>query len=730
MRIAIDTGGSFTDCVYLKDGAAAVLKIPSTPDDPARSVLEAIRQIAAEGDAEIRHGTTIGTNALLERKGARVAFVTTAGFEDTIAIGRQARQHLYDWMATPAPCIVPKELRFGIKERVSAEGEILLSSSQQDLTELRETIQTSGAESIAISLLFSFANPENEKRVADRLRDLGLPVSISHEILPEFREYERAATVVVNAYLAPKAGEYVRRLESAIRSGFGDSHEPPSPERPRPGETNENVRRSVYVMQSSGGIISAKVASEEPVRTVLSGPAGGIIGAHRVAQLAGFEKIISFDMGGTSTDVSLIDARGPQITNESRISEIPISVPMLDIHTVGAGGGSLAWFDRGGILHVGPASAGAEPGPICYGRGEQPTVTDANLVLNRLDPELALAGTVRLDEARTRRLMETKRGPISSVEQFAAGIVQLAEAEMEKAIRLISVERGHDPREFTLVAFGGAGPLHACSLARALGIPRVLVPAMPGALSALGILEADVVRDYSRTVMISVGQNSVAGEQSGSAESLSANSAPTPRSQRLKALDRREREDFPEGAEKIQQHTLRSAAEVDFLSVLEPHFGDLEANGSAEFGSEGMIGISTRSADLRYAGQGYEINVPAGPEMLAHFHDAHRKRYGHADEDRRVEVVNVRVRMIAASEQIKVPPMQPGKPGSEQAVLKKKNVMFADEWIDTAVLDRNLLRPGNVFRGPAIVHEYSATTVVPPGCRAQVDSYSNLIIEV
>jgi N-methylhydantoinase A len=735
MRIAIDTGGTFTDCVYLKDGAAAVLKIPSTPDDPARSVLEGIRRIAAEGGAEIRHGTTIGTNALLERKGARVAFVTTAGFEDTIAIGRQARQHLYDWLATPAPCIVPKDLRFVIKERVSAEGETLRSPSDGELARLRRKIRTSNAESIAISLLFSFANPENEKIVADRLRNLGLPISISHEILPEFREYERAATVVVNAYLAPKAGDYVRRLETAIQNERSDSallHHPlpRSPGRPRPGEANEGVRRSIYVMQSSGGIISAKHGAEEPVRTVLSGPAGGVIGAHRVAQLSGFEKIISFDMGGTSTDVSLIDGRGPQITTESRISEIPISVPMLDIDTVGAGGGSLAWFDRGGILHVGAASAGAEPGPICYGHGEQPTVTDANLVLNRLDPELALAGTVRLDEARTRRFMEKARGPISSVEQFAAGIIQLAEAEMEKAIRLISVERGHDPREFTLVAFGGAGPLHACSLARALGIPRVLVPAMPGALSALGILGADVVRDYSRTVMISVAQASVSAGKSGSAESFSANSAPTLRSQRLKAFDRRERGEFPENAEKIQQHTLRPAADADFLSALEPHLAELEAKGATEFNNEGLSGTSIRSADLRYAGQGYEINVHAGPEMLARFHDAHRKRYGHADENRRVEVVNVRVRMIASSEQIKFPQMPQSGPGSGHAVLKKKNVMFGNEWMDTAVLDRNLLQPGNAFAGAAIVHEYSATTVVPPGCRASVDSFSNVIIEV
>jgi N-methylhydantoinase A len=482
-------------------------------------------------------------------------------------------------------------------------------------------------------------------------------------------------------------------------------------------------RGSLYVMQSSGGIISAKRAAEEPVRTVLSGPAGGVIGAHRVAQMVGFEKIISFDMGGTSTDVALIDARGPQITNESRISEIPISVPMLDIHTVGAGGGSLAWFDRGGILHAGPQSAGADPGPICYGRGEQPTVTDANLVLNRLDPELALAETVPLDEARTRTFMEKTRGPISSIEQFAIGIIQLAEAEMEKAIRLISVERGHDPREFTLVAFGGAGPLHACSLARALGIPRVMVPVMPGALSALGILGADIVRDYSRTVMISVAEGSHTLQKDSS-----ANSAQSLRSLRLKALDRREHEDSAQVAEKSSESIFSSDADIS--SALEVHFAELEARGAAELQSEGLAGTSIRSADLRYLGQGYEINVPVGSDMLATFHDAHRTRYGHADEKRRVEVVNVRVRIVAASEPIDFPRKLPGMSASDHAVLKKKKVMFGKEWMETPVLDRNLLLPGNTFVGPAIVHEYSATTVVPPGCKASVDLFSSLIVEI
>jgi N-methylhydantoinase A len=715
MRIAIDTGGTFTDCVYVKDGTLAVLKVLSTPDDPARSVLEAIRQITARVGAalqarpthphdrlEVRHGTTIGTNALLERKGALVAFVTTTGFEDTIAIGRQARQDLYNWMATPKPCLVPAELRFGVNERVSAEGEILLSPSKEELVELANKIRASGAESVAISLLFSFANPQNEKRVAQALRastgrvganvhvrpaeqgsaangqasldrtgvdarshmdsaadghPASLPISVSHEILPEFREYERAATVVVNAYLAPRAGGYVERVQSAIQAKHGGG---------------------LYVMQSSGGIISAETASREPVRTVLSGPAGGVIGAHRVAQLAGFQNIIAFDMGGTSTDVSLIERSGPKITNEARVSDIPISVPMLDIHTVGAGGGSLAWFDRGGILHVGPMSAGADPGAICYGRGEQPTVTDANLVLGRLDAKLALAGTVQLDDARATKFMDKTRGKISSVEQFAAGIVRLAEAEMEKAIRLISVERGHDPREFTLVCFGGAGPLHACSLARALAIPRVLVPAMPGALSALGILMSDVVRDYSRTVMIGINQC--------------------------------ETSEFP--------------------SRLEPHFAELEAKATAEFRQKGLSGTSFCSIDLRYAGQGYELNVPAGPESLQTFHALHRKRYGHADESRTIEVVNVRVRMTASAETTSLPRATKVGRDCSGSVIKNKKVMFDGAWLETPVLDRARLRSGHRFPGPAIVHEYSATTVVPPGCRAEVDEYSNIVIEV
>jgi N-methylhydantoinase A len=653
MHIAIDTGGTFTDCVYLKGGVPVVLKLLSTPDDPARSVLEAVRRIAQE-PVSLRHGTTIGTNALLERKGASVAFVTTAGFEDTIAIGRQARQDLYNWLATPKPCLVPPQLRFGVNERVSAEGETLLVPPGGELEELREKIRSSGAESIAISLLFSFANPENEKSVASCLRALDLPITVSCEVLPEFREYERASTVVVNAYLAPKAGGYISRLQSALASDH---------------------QSTLFVMQSSGGIISGKAAAEEPVRTVLSGPAGGVIGAQRLARMAGLTKIISFDMGGTSTDVSLIDSDEVRTTSEAKISDMPISVPMLDIHTVGAGGGSLAWFDRGGILHVGPASAGADPGPVCYGRGEQPTVTDANLVLGRLDGDLALAGALQPDADRAAKFMDRARGPLISVQDLAAGILRLAEAEMEKAIRLISIERGYDPREFALLCFGGAGPLHACSLARALAIPKVLVPVMPGALSALGILMADIVRDYSRTVMLKA-----AGEQ--------------------------------------------------VPSALEEIFVQLERQGEADFHSEHLVGVSSRTADIRYAGQGYELNVNAGPSMLRQFHAAHRRRYGYADENRPLEIVNLRVRMIASSGEVELPRGSKVGRDSQAARSKTKSVWFDQGWLETPIFDRARLAPGNLLGGPAIVHEYSATTVIPPGCMAEVDEYSNIVISV
>jgi N-methylhydantoinase A len=489
MQIAVDTGGTFTDCVYLTPQGLRVLKLPSTPADPGVAILTATQQIAGIQPVEvrhasIRHGTTVGTNALLERKGARVAFVTTAGFEDTISIGRQNRPQLYNlFFQKPAP-LVPENLRFGVQERTACDGTIL-----QPVTHLAELVQAVAAvqpEAIAVSLLFAFANPANEQAVCQALAALNVPISASHKILPEFREYERASTIVINAYLAPKMQTYLGALDRKL---------------------------SLTVMQSSGGIIDAKTAAEEPVRTILSGPAGGVVGAMHVAAQAGFPKALAFDMGGTSTDVALIDAQqGLETTTESQIQGLPVAVPVLRIHTVGAGGGSLASFDGGGALKVGPESAGAIPGPACYGRGSKPTVTDANLLLGRLDPDGFLGGTMQLDTARARAALQT---PLLSVETFAEGIIALANSHMAQALRKISVEQGHDPRDFTLVSFGGAGPLHACDLAQALKIPRVLIPNFPGALSAYGILLSDITRDTSKTVMLKPGDPALANYKPG-----------------------------------------------------------------------------------------------------------------------------------------------------------------------------------------------------------------------
>ncbi len=657
MRIAIDTGGTFTDCVCLADGKLRVKKIFSTPADPSRAVLDGVRQLGGGENVEVRHGTTVGTNTMLERTGARVAFVTTAGFEDTIAIGRQARARLYDWFAPVPECLVRRELRFGVAERVSAGGEILREPTDAELTALVGAVRASGAEAVAISLLFSFANPKTERRVEAALQELGIPISASHRILPEFREYERASTTLVNAYLAPRMTRYLSALEERVGAEYEDGR--------------------VDVMQSSGGIIAARVTAEEPVRTVLSGPAGGVVGACRMAQWAGFDKIIGFDMGGTSTDVFVANAAtGALRTREAVVAGVPIGVPMLDIHTAGAGGGSVARFDAGGMLRVGPESAGADPGPICFGRGERATVTDANFVLGRLDAKSFLGGGVELDRERTLRLMREQKGSLDTVEDFAAGIVRVVETQMEKAIRVISVERGHNPRDFTLVAFGGGGPLHACSLARALRIPRVLVPALPGALSAVGILLADTVQDFSRTVML-------AGD------------------------------------------AIESVSEI---------FDELEKQGAAEFAADGLSGVTERSVDLRYRGQGYELNVsydPKSPEQsLVAFHELHRRRYGFADAARPVEIVNVRVRMIAASE-----PYEPERhemvAGDGSAALSaERNVWFEGGWRPTRFYKRELLGPGDAIAGPAMVTEYTAATLLPPGCAARVDRLCNLVIDV
>jgi N-methylhydantoinase A len=679
LRIAIDTGGTFTDCVWIDPSTRRLrmLKVFSTPADPSRAIVEAIAQIAADAELILLHGTTVGTNTLLERKGARIALVTTAGFEDAIEIGRQARPRLYDFFFDRIEPLVAKDLRFGIEERTAATGEILTEPTAAELRKLADQVASAKPESVAISLLFSFANPKNEQAVAESLGALGVPLSISHQILPEFREYERTSTVAINAYLQPVMRRYLENMERALRGqGAGVRHQASGSPLPSTRAPDNSSAPKIFVMQSSGGITALATAAREPVRTVLSGPAGGVVGAVATARGSGFENIIAFDMGGTSTDVSLVEG-AIKTASDAQIAGLPISVPMLDIHTVGAGGGSLARFDAAGVLRVGPESAGADPGPICYGRGLQPTVTDANLLLGRLQPTKFLGGEFTLDLERTRRVTKEwlkKQGSKLSLEKFAAGVVRVVNATMEKAIRVVSIERGRDPRRFTLVAFGGAGGLHACALAEALSIPHVIVPAFPGALSALGILWSDVVKDYSRTVL------------------------------------------------------WRVAREIP-LAELNQEFSALEQAAAQDFAGEGWDGAPHfhRTVDLRYRGQGYELNLSLTRGLLREFEAEHRRRYGYTHANREIEIVTLRLRAILKSSRSHAAVIAVrGKIG--RALASEARVVFDDRRVKTKIYAREELGARKIFRGPAIVTEYSATTVVPPGKKFRVDDVGNLII--
>jgi N-methylhydantoinase A len=675
MRVAIDTGGTFTDGLFLRHGRIEILKIPSTPGNPAKAIADALDQIvsgASRTDAaelDLLCGTTVGTNALLERRGGRVALVTTAGFEDVLEIGRQARPRLYDFFVERPEPLVPRERRMGVRERVGADGKIAARVSRVEVSRVVKRVRASRADSVAVCLLFSFLRPEHERLLARRLRGAGYAVSVSHEILPEFREFERTSTTVINAYLTSVMSRYLEEIERHTQGVIGAG-----------AAAGKNARGArVRIMQSNGGILSAQVAAREPVRTVLSGPAGGVLGARQVARDAGYERIISFDMGGTSTDVALIEG-ALRTTNESVIAGMPVAVPMLEIHTVGAGGGSIARFDRAGALRVGPESAGADPGPLCYGRGELPTVTDAHLILGRLGREGLLGGNFRLEEERTHHYMQRAiRGArgVLSIEQFAQGILSVVEATMEKAIRVISIERGRDPRDYTLVAFGGAGGLHASTLAESLSIPRVLVPKYPGALSALGILRADVVKELSRTVLLAV-----------------------------------------ESARSIAR-ALRTA------------FARIERDGFRDMRGEGFAARQVRVerlVDMRYVGQAFELTVPASGDFVGAFHRQHEQRYGYSDAGRPVEIVNVRARLVGVTPPLDWSRQRLGKADCRGAMIARRSVYFAGRRRETPIYAREKLRPGNRVVGPAIISEYSATTVVPPRWNACLDAFENLIL--
>jgi N-methylhydantoinase A len=661
--VGVDTGGTFTDIVLLRDGKISIHKVLSTPDDPSSAILEGLAEPGVAQNLDVLvHGSTVATNAVLEHKGAVTGLITTAGFRDVLEIGRQTRPKLYAIGVQKVPPLVPRSLRVEVIERLNECGEVLVELDEESLHAAIHTLQEAGVEAVAISLLFSFTNPAHEQIVAKAVRAAHLYVSPSCEVLPEFREYERTSTVVLNAYVGPLIDRYLARLEQEL---------------PR-----HTVLR---IMQSNGGSILSATARREAARTLLSGPAAGVVGAAFVAKMSGFTQTITLDIGGTSTDVALVNGSISE-TTDGAIAGYPTKLPMIDIHTVGAGGGSIAAFDVGGALRVGPTSAGANPGPAAYGRGgTQATVTDANLVLGRLLPEAFLGGSMSLHTERAYDAVARIAERLDTTpEEAALGIIRVVNANMEAAIRLISVERGCDPRQFTLVAFGGAGPLHACELAAALGIPRVLIPTTPGVLSALGMLTADTLKDYVRTVMV---------------------------------------------------------AAKEAQAVVETVFAELEDRGRADLVREGIAAEHIRIErylDVRYVGQSYELVVPferSITQAVANFHIAHEVRFGYSDPNEQVQVVNVRLKARGLTS----PPQlerRESKSDTKLTPITMREVIFvgADGPVSyrscrVPVYERGSLETGAILTGPSIITQYDTTTVLPPDWRARVDAVENLIIE-
>ena len=650
MRIGVDVGGTFTDVVGVVEGRVVTAKVPSSPEQ-SEGVLSGIRQLDVDAaDVEsFAHGTTVATNALLERKGARTALITTRGFRDIIEIGRQNRAKLYDLTANRPPPLVGRELRFTVGERCGPRG-VIEPLDEIDLQATLEAFGKSEPEAVAVCLLFGYLHPEHERVVADSLRARfpGLHVSVSHEVLAEFREFERFSTTVADAYLGPRLATYLERLARRCDAA--------------------GVVRPV-VMQSSGGVMDLKRATSSAAACVLSGPAAGVVGASHVASLSGFADVLSFDMGGTSTDVApIVDGRAER-TTEGEIAGVPIKLPMVDVHTVGAGGGSIAWIDDGGALRVGPRSAGANPGPACYGRGgTEPTVSDANLVLGYLAGGASLGGEIELDEKQALGALDpiNERLGLESVET-AQGIVRVANAEMVRALRVVSVERGFDPREFALIAFGGAGPLHACALAEELDMPTVLIPKVGGVLSALGLALSEMRADYVRPL--------------------------------LAATD-----ELDEGR-------------------LEEGFVAMRARADEELGADAS---HERAADLRYVGQAFELTVSAGTldEMLVDFHAAHERRFGYRMDDEPVETVNLR---LTATRPI-APPDLSDESRTAEPSRETRPANFDGRWVETPVLRRSTIGTGTKVEGPCIVEFPEATAVVRPGWAGVVDDVGTLVL--
>jgi N-methylhydantoinase A len=654
VRLGVDVGGTFTDLVALSEGEPVTVKVPSTPRDQSVGVMNAIEasEVEAGSLSALAHGMTVATNALLERRGARTALVTTEGFRDILEIARQNRPSLYDLTLDRPPALVPRELRFTVRERMGPEGEIS-PLDEESLERAVSAVRDAEVEAVAVCLLFAFMHPEHELRVGEALRE-ALPemhVSLSSEVLPEFREYERFSTTAADAYLAPRLAAYLGNLGSKV-TGVGM----PSP----------------LIMQSSGGVAKIDDAVRDAAAFVLSGPAGGVVGAAYVAGLGGYHDLLTFDMGGTSTDVAPVVEGEAQTSTETVIAGVPIKLPMVDVHTVSAGGGSVAWADAGGALRVGPRSAGAEPGPVAYGKGgEEPAVTDANLYLGYLADGTELGGEVVLRRALAETALESLGKKVGlSAEETALGIVRVADTEMVRALRVISVERGLDPRDFALLAFGGAGGMHACALAEELGMSTVLVPRAGGVLSALGLAISDVRRDYVRPYL-----TGLADVEAGDAE-----------------------QSFED---------MENAAAED---LEDPEY--------------------TRRADLRYAGQSFELTVeseaPLEVEKLEErFHATHEQRYGYRMDDEAVKLVNLR--LIATVPVDKPELAEPPPQGDAESGRREAN--FGGDSYEVPVLDRGRMGEGSEVEGPAIVEFKESTCVVRPGWRGVVDSVGTLVLE-
>ncbi len=677
MLIGVDVGGTFTDIVFVHPGRKTVesFKVASTSNRLEEAVMTGIRRLVGRTGAvldradRLVHGTTVATNALLQGKWARTALVTTAGFRDVIEIARQNRPRIYDLQVQRPQPIISRDLRFEVPERTGYRGSIIMPLDEGRVTDIARVLVESGVESVAVCLLFSFTNPDHEIRVKHILEaKTGLPITVSSEVLPEFREYERTQTVAANAALRPVVGDYLERLDRAT--------------------AELGLNKTWQIMQSNAGITSSSGAQSQPVRIVLSGPAAGVQGARITGAVAGYPDLITLDMGGTSCDVCLIKDGQAAVTTDGSVAGYPIKVPMVDIHTIGAGGGSIAWIDKGGALRVGPQSAGADPGPVCYGKGGlQPTVTDAHVVLGRLDPLSPVGDLDCLDaEAATAAIRTLIAGPLGmTVEDAAQGIIAVAEANMERAIRVISVARGHDPRRFALLPFGGAGPLHGAGLAFKLGMAAVLVPERAGVLSALGLLHTDLAHDYVHSVVEVAGQ-------------------------------------------------------IDF-DDLNTKWDRLRARGRDDLVRDGIAEsdiLFEASVDMRYAGQSFELNLEtSGAALSPHaldrliegFHHRHEQVYGHAGPGEPVEIVNLRLK--ARGLVGKVEYGRNDGPAEEQPLKGLRRVHFAGlGWMPSEVFERARLPSGHCLKGPAVIESPESTVVVPPEWQGRVDGFGNLILSV